>query len=268
MAPLRQQHEHPITIYDDANNTKYLCEGCMIPGSGKRYHCHDCNFNLHEHCGTCPPNLSSFMHPYHSLKLVERNHLRERFCNVCRDTIEGLSYRCELCEFDVHPLCTQLPETLRHALHKHPLRLLGSSEAGKCAVCSGECDASSWRYRCALCGFDIHMGCVPIQCEKKMTDRGIPMYVPPSLFPHHQQQYFGVYAYGNSSTPYWNPTPNYSPGPSNMQHYNYMPHPPLHLQHHCQGQAQTYFGGGIGQIMFELVKALVVGVMTNMIFGA
>ena len=142
-------------------------------------------------------------------------------------------------------------------IKQHPLRLLGSSEAGICAVCSGGCEASSWRYRCQLCKFDIHMGCVPIQCERKMTT-----YVPPSVFPQQQ------HAYGISSSPYWNPSPNYFPGPSNMQHYNYMPHPPLHLQHHHQGQAQTYFGGGIGQIMFELVKALVVGVMTNMIFGA
>nr|XP_016506923.1 PREDICTED: uncharacterized protein LOC107824633 [Nicotiana tabacum] len=127
MAPLRKntiQHfthpEHSLTEYD--SNTGYLCDGCKIPGIGKRYRCHGCEFDLHEYCGTCPTILSSFMHPYHSLKLVVRkpqgNRQFDRICNVCCDSVEGLFYRCEICEFDVHPLCTQLPETLRHVLHQ------------------------------------------------------------------------------------------------------------------------------------------------------
>ncbi|KAJ0088002.1 hypothetical protein Patl1_31792 [Pistacia atlantica] len=30
----------------------------------------------------------------------------DRICDVCRDGVEGLFYRCKECEFDVHPLCT------------------------------------------------------------------------------------------------------------------------------------------------------------------
>ncbi|XP_019241062.1 PREDICTED: uncharacterized protein LOC109221058, partial [Nicotiana attenuata] len=163
------------------------------------------------------------------------NHQFDRMCNVC-DSVEGLFYRCELCEFDVHPLCTQLPETLRHVLHQaHPLRLLGSSESGTCAVCRGACNRSSWRYRCQLCEFDIHMGCLVVQCEKKTTWLGITTYVPPSVFP--QTQYFGGYAY---EIPYWYPS---------------------------QGQVQTHHGGNgrrIGKIMFVLVKILEMSVL---IFG-
>ncbi|XP_006341197.1 uncharacterized protein [Solanum tuberosum] len=242
--------KHSLTLFD--SNTKYSCDGCKILGIGKRYHCSKCDFDLHEYCGTCPMKLSSFLHPYHSLKLVNRKPQGERrldrFCNVCCDSIEGLFYRCEVCEFDVHPLCTQLPETLRHALHQvHPLKLLGSTESGTCVICRGACNASSWRYRCIPCGFDIHIDCVTIQCEKKTTtDRGIPTYVPPSGF--------DGYAYG---------IPYYHPSPLNM-HHNYVPQP----NHQNHGQVQTHHGGGrIGQVMFGLVKTLGTGVLSNMIFG-
>lgn len=104
----------------------------------------------------------------------------------------------------------------------HPLRLLGSIESWTCAIYRGACNASSWRYKCTLCGFDIHIDCVPIQCEK----REIPYN--------------------------W--------------HHNYMPQP----QHQNHGQAQARHGGGgrIGRVMFDLVKTLGTGVLSNMIFGS
>ncbi|XP_059288546.1 protein VACUOLELESS GAMETOPHYTES-like [Lycium ferocissimum] len=269
--------KHTLTLFD--SHTKYLCDGCKIHGIGKRYRCHGCDFDLHEHCGTCPMNLSSFLHPDHSLKLVvckqpHGNRQFNRICNVCCDSVEGMYYRCELCDFDVHPLCTQLPETLRHALHQaHPLRLMGSAEPGTCAVCRGACGASSWRYRCALCGFDIHIGCVLIQCEKRTTtDQGIPTYVPPSVFP--QQQYLGGYAY---AVPYWHPNNMTQSQPQQQYfggyayavpywHPNYMPQ--SQPQHQNHGQPQTHYGGGgIAQVMFDLVKRLGIGVFSNMIFG-
>ncbi|CAN4106012.1 unnamed protein product [Withania somnifera] len=193
------------------------------------------------------------MHPLHSLSLIEHDPLHERICNICRDPIEGLSYRCELCRFDVHPICTLLPETLQHVLHQpHPLRLLGSAEPGACAVCSGACDAFSWRYRCALCGFDIHIGCVMAQCQKTVTDRGIPSYIPSPIF--QQQQYFGGY-----------PSPNHFPGTSNMHHYNYnMPqYPQMYQQHQDYGGN----GGRIGQVIFNPVKAIGTGVISNRYLG-
>ncbi|CAN4106013.1 unnamed protein product [Withania somnifera] len=113
--------QHTIVLHDDTINPNYLCEGCMTYGFGTRYHCHACTFNLHEYCASCPRILSSFMHPLHSLSLIEHDPLHERICNICRDPIEGLSYRCELCRFDVHPICTLLPETLQHVLHQMSL---------------------------------------------------------------------------------------------------------------------------------------------------
>nr|XP_016440808.1 PREDICTED: uncharacterized protein LOC107766525 [Nicotiana tabacum] len=111
--------EHLLTIYN--SNTEYECDGCYMPGIGKRYCCHGCNFDLHEYCGLCPPFLSSFMHS-HQLKLTilepQADSELVGFCDVCCDPVEGIFYRCNRCNFDVHPLCTQLPRTLRHALHQ------------------------------------------------------------------------------------------------------------------------------------------------------
>ncbi|KAL0451109.1 UNVERIFIED_CONTAM: putative nucleoredoxin 1-1 [Sesamum latifolium] len=162
---------HPLTAFDSQQD--YLCNGCKTPGNGKRYRCQRCDFDLHDYCGTCPRLLSSFMHKNHSLSLVTRKpqgaRQVHRICDVCRDPVEGLFYRCKECEFDVHPLCTQLPEKLQHALHKtHPLVLQSSTVPGFCAVCRGSC--SSWRYRCGLCSFDIHLECVlvpVVPCRQK-----------------------------------------------------------------------------------------------------
>ncbi|TMW83913.1 hypothetical protein EJD97_000477 [Solanum chilense] len=187
MAPFHKnpiQHllhpNHSLTLFD--SNTKYVCEGCKTLGIGKRFNCPECDFDLHEYCGTCPMNLSSFLHSYHSLKLVTRmphgNRQLDRICNVCCDSIEGLFYRCNTCEFDVHPLCTLLPQTLRHVLHEeHPLRLLSFSESRTCVICKGACNAFSWRCRCALCDFDIHMECMLVQCKKQKTWLGISNHI-------------------------------------------------------------------------------------------
>ncbi|OMO97278.1 C1-like protein [Corchorus olitorius] len=133
MAPLSKKtvsirhftHDHPLT---EANSdTEFLCDGCKTLGTGTRYRCEPCGFDLHDYCATCPMELPSFMHE-HNLKLVLRKPKDAcqiiRVCDLCNDPVEGLFYRCQLCEFDVHPCCTQLPEYVRHVMHKeHPLKL-------------------------------------------------------------------------------------------------------------------------------------------------
>ncbi|CAK9185371.1 unnamed protein product [Ilex paraguariensis] len=161
-------------------NTEYVCDGCKTNGSGTRYRCNRCDFDIHEFCGTCPRSLSSFMHP-HPLNLLvckaKATRRNERVCNVCGDHVEGLFYRCKDCEFDVHPLCTQLPQSLCHALHPaHPLTLQSSSSSsGLCAFCQGSC--WSWRYGCGACGFYIHLECL-LQTFDSPTQRSVPLGQP------------------------------------------------------------------------------------------
>ncbi|KAG6520421.1 hypothetical protein ZIOFF_017476 [Zingiber officinale] len=65
----------------------FLCSGCKVEGHGVRYRCHECDFNLHEHCARCSSTISVRMHSDHLLTLYvlsEDNPDRERRCNVCQ----------------------------------------------------------------------------------------------------------------------------------------------------------------------------------------
>ncbi|XP_059637756.1 protein VACUOLELESS GAMETOPHYTES-like [Cornus florida] len=136
---------------------------CNFKGIHKGYRCNLCNFNLHQYCGTCPRILFSFMHPHPLILLtgLSPDDTVRISCNVCGDHVDGLVYRCHHCDFDVHPLCTQLPQYVRHVYDPlHPLRLIRSSSQVLCAVCGGSC--TSWHYSCGVCGFDIHFQCVVV----------------------------------------------------------------------------------------------------------
>lgn len=68
-------------------------------------------------------------------------------------------YRCAHCAFDVHPLCTLLPQTIHSPLHPaHELNMVPAK--GDCAACRRDC--SVWHYRCALCLYMLHIGCVDV----------------------------------------------------------------------------------------------------------
>ncbi|KAL5740533.1 hypothetical protein ACOSQ2_029713 [Xanthoceras sorbifolium] len=266
MAPLPKKtiehFTHPghqlIEVFD---NEEYLCDGCKTLGVGTRYRCNACDFDLHEHCGKCPMTFTSFMHPQHQLNLVVRKPQAERqierICDFCGDHVEGLFYRCKLCEFDVHPQCTQLPQDVRHVLHPHhPLRLQPASSSW-CMVCQSEC--TGWRYRCAICNcFDIHLGCVLTPCDSSTstspstsTPRSVQQPVaPPSSFGGYAYGIpsFGAYSYAVPS--------GYGTAPDNMCHqYPYVSN---------QGPG----GGKKTKKMYVLVRKLAVGVVTNIVFGA
>ncbi|KAA8516380.1 hypothetical protein F0562_016673 [Nyssa sinensis] len=199
----------------------------------------------------------------------------ERFCDVCGEFVEGLFYRCKDCEFDVHPLCTQLPQHLRHALHTiHPL-MLHTSSSSPCAVCGGTCNF--WRYRCGICSFDIHVECVLTPCDHPPTQRTIPPWHPPpppqpllSRPPH----YGTAYAYGVSSGPP-NPYNIYVNQPSQPHYgaaaYNAVPSGPSLYNTHCHVNQADQEGdathGRKRKKMYAIVGKLTFGVLSNVIFG-
>ncbi|XP_042055930.1 uncharacterized protein LOC121800424 [Salvia splendens] len=262
-------HPHPLTAAD--NNQEFSCDGCKTLGSGKRFCCNACDFDLHDYCATCPRSLSSFMHP-HPLTLVLRKpasaktaRLVDRVCDLCRETVDGLFYRCKECEFDVHPLCTQLPEKLNHALHAiHPLILRSSPAEGLCAVCRRLC--GGWRYGCRACRVDIHLECVlePVvgyqQYDRSIGQGGIPMFDHNIGIPFHAPPGFAPF-YGY---------PSYDPR-FNMYHGGQYMYPPANFgpQNLQVGASNSNNNNGsrLGKSMFGLVKQLGFGVISNMIFG-
>ncbi|XWS55622.1 hypothetical protein CRYUN_Cryun09bG0016600 [Craigia yunnanensis] len=295
-------HCHSLTKL--SANTEFLCDGCRILGNGTRYRCEPCDFDLHYHCGTCPMELSSFMHE-HGLKLVlhklQDTRQNDRFCDLCGDTVEGLFYRCNLCDFDVHPPCTQLPQYVRHVMHKdHPLRLQGSVP-GRCMVCKDTC--ASWHYGCGICCFDLHLECVLSPCEeatRTSTPRSLktpapppsaspffdPYYAygygvipPPPYFAYacgvsFVPPYFGPYAHGYG-IPYSSVVYNV-----NSQHINSSQVPYAHgygipyssgvynvnSQHINSSQVQAS-GGKVRKKMYAIIGNLTLGVLSNAVFG-
>ncbi|KAL1210018.1 Protein VACUOLELESS GAMETOPHYTES [Cardamine amara subsp. amara] len=266
-------HNHPLTEFNSIGD--FNCDGCKTYGSGKTYRCEPCNYDLHEYCATCPLTLPTFIHPQHALTLVVRKQQstreNERVCDICDESVEGLFYRCKICEFDVHPLCTELPQHVRHVLHPaHHLEFrLGG--AGMCIVCRGPCQ--SWRYRCEPCGFDIHMECILTVCNTSPSNqteasgtksRGIKPGHPSSSSPWQQPQYGYAYPYP----------------------YGHMGHQPYHNHHHPHHYNNFYMNApymnpgqvpmaGTGQKarpskgwrMFTIASKLTIGVVSNALFG-
>lgn len=198
-------------VYGSADQ-EFHCDGCKIPGYGPRYRCHDCDFNMHMVCGVCPSTLSTFIHLQHILRLMTSDC--KRVCHLCGDDVEGLFYRCTLCDFNIHPLCTKLrQEIFLQSLHPTcPLKLQTTSSAGSCRLCNTECTTSSWVYGCRICGFDIHLRCILAPAHKPATSSSRSLEAPPP---------WGVYGGGNGIPPYNGYVPSYT------HHYSFTP-PPMY----------------------------------------
>lgn len=267
---------HPLTALNCEQ--LYFCNGCKTQGAGKRFRCHGCNFDLHEYCGTCPHTLSSFMHRNHPLTLMmaTTDQIGLRICNVCADPLAGLFYQCKRCGFDVHPLCTQLPENLSHPLHStHPLSFEFSPTAGSCGVCRCLCDR--WRYRCRVCHFDIHLECISLPAVPfQQTERGTRFpfqaappqsanyyyppgpgfaYVPGFNYMHHGGQPYHAYPY------------NFGPGFNYMYHGQPYTYPPNFVpQNQIAGYGNNGVMASLGNRMFAIVAQLGMGVLSNAMF--
>ncbi|MCL7022956.1 hypothetical protein MKW94_002821 [Papaver nudicaule] len=171
MALPTRKHSHPHILIKEAFDQNlgvgyekgdFVCDACNTLGSGVRYHCRQCNFDLHEECATCPDKFKPRMGEI-------RIYQRIPSCNVCGDQVDVLFYEClygERCCFFVHPLCTtKLPLEVRHVIDTiHPLTFQSAPfiPNSPCAICRSLVSASSWSYRCDPCGINIHLECVTL----------------------------------------------------------------------------------------------------------
>ncbi|KAF8397379.1 hypothetical protein HHK36_016292 [Tetracentron sinense] len=230
---------HPKhSLQEFKEDKEYICDGCNTLGSGTRYRCKECKFDLHEYCATCPTSLSSHMDPKHPLILVSQALGMMKGhgcpCNVCGEQVQGLFYACPTCNFFIHPLCTTFPSHLQHVMDPKHLLTFQSAPPSWCSICRGVC--ASWRYRCEPCRIDIHLECVDVPYYA-----AYPPYVPPTA-------------------PFMPPPPPPSP------YYCYaMPSPSMHgtYQHPIynvpQGSGST--SGSTRKKIYALAGRLAVGVL-------
>ncbi|KAF6991842.1 hypothetical protein CFC21_008890 [Triticum aestivum] len=146
------------TQYNGTSN--HICDICRSKLAGLMgYRCSACDFDIHEACADYfKQTISFFAHPWHTLTLSRMPSSCDGW--VCDLSMEGcppgdLVYRCTDCLFDVHPLCTLLPQTIRSPLHpRHDLRLVPSVGTCKC----GCKELSVWNYVCS-CPFKVNIAC-------------------------------------------------------------------------------------------------------------
>lgn len=144
----------------------FTCSGCQELGAGKRYACQHCNYQLHEFCALAPQALRSHpLHYQHDLVFYSKPGKAKSKCDVCGKSIKGFSFRCNPCNFQIHPCCAMLPLEIIFAPHPHTLKLLmASPNGGETSFQCGECKRKRTGriYRCAVCDYHLHAICAKI----------------------------------------------------------------------------------------------------------
>lgn len=265
---------HRLLYYSDDRG--YTCDICKTVGFGARFLCQPCAVNIHVYCSDIPRELSCFFH-IHRLLQVAQTHLR-RNCDLCREPINGLSYRCEDCDFDVHPLCTQFPRELRHVIdNKHKLRLQRVS-GGSCGVCRNDC-SFHWVYGCGLCRVNIHLKCLREQYDSRNLRK----------IPHAPSRWQQEPAFqGAAARPYHHYRPPaqlpnfhfwYRPGPVNLPPQP--PPPPVavpYYYNHAPGgywpppppppRPPLHWGSLFLDTIFSLIGNVAAGAINDFLFGS
>ncbi|KAJ0026178.1 hypothetical protein Pint_09148 [Pistacia integerrima] len=169
--------QHPLLEMDSPD--LFTCGGCKEYGSGKRYSCQQCDFQLHHFCALPPQSLVG--HPFHihhqllfQTKPVYKGGMRKSKCDACSKTIKGYNFRCSACSFQMHPSCAKLSNEMNfNSLHRHTVKLLpvtpSTNNGDQPGFVCGECrrKRSGRVYRCSVPACDYHLHVV---CSKNMVN--------------------------------------------------------------------------------------------------
>lgn len=155
--------QHPLIRLDLPD--LFTCSGCKDYGSGKRFLCRHCDFQIHDFCALAPAALKA--HPLHSQHLLMFNSKpKPKKCDVCGKHCKGFAFICGACGFQMHPCCAMLSNEIEFSGHPHTLKLLPSStnsstnDSAGFVVC-GECKKrrSGRVYQCTVCDYYVHAFC-------------------------------------------------------------------------------------------------------------
>lgn len=161
---------HPQHPLEKVNlSDLFTCAGCKEFGSGTRFICRLCDFQLHDFCALAPPSLNA--HPFHYQHHLSffskpvKGGIMKTKCDVCSKPTKGYSFRCNACaNFQMHPSCAMLSSEVNFSVHPHPLRLvpinpnLSSADPGfHCGECKRK--RSGKVYRCTVCDYHLHAVC-------------------------------------------------------------------------------------------------------------
>ncbi|KAK1555968.1 hypothetical protein Q3G72_033958 [Acer saccharum] len=160
--------QHPLAQIDLPD--LFTCAGCKEHGSGKRFTCRQCDFQLHVFCALAPQSLQN--HPLHcqhqlllNTKPVKGGIMKSR-CDACGKPTKCYSFKCSACSFQMHPCCAMLSNEITYPLHPHTLKMLpvtastmtnGDQPGFVCGECKRK--RSGKVYRCTVCDYHLHAAC-------------------------------------------------------------------------------------------------------------
>ncbi|KAL2529792.1 Cysteine/Histidine-rich C1 domain family protein [Forsythia ovata] len=171
----------------------FTCTGCKEYGSGKRFACQQCDFQLHEFCALSPPQLQN--HPlhgqhqlvFHAKPKQAKAGIAWPKCDVCNKSTKGFIFRCRACSFQMHPCCAKLSTEIYFPdVHPHTLKLLPpsktSSSGNDTGILCDECKKtrSGRVYRCTVCDYHLHAVCAKALING-LRENGIPTPEKPSM---------------------------------------------------------------------------------------
>ncbi|KAK1274478.1 hypothetical protein QJS04_geneDACA009826 [Acorus gramineus] len=180
-------HSHPMQLVNPPppGATQILCNACKFPcEGGPAYRCSPCDYTLDKPCASYARVIRHPAHPDHPLTLsIEPTAYSSFLCDGCHSQGLGSSYYCSLCDYVLHPNCASLSRTSRHPSHPHALTLTFVSPYGvmpfTCDVCRqiGIGGSVMWLYRCAPCGFDVHLGCAVVSDAQAPAQQAAPSHM-------------------------------------------------------------------------------------------
>ncbi|KAK9065798.1 hypothetical protein SSX86_015199 [Deinandra increscens subsp. villosa] len=145
-----------------------------------------------------------FSHP-HNLLIHRPYELGQQVtCSGCRfpcDNTTAAVHACHRCNFFLHDHCANAGRYVKHPCHKpHPLVLLPyPTYAGNTFVCNA-CGrpGKAFSYCCALCEFDLHVGCalLPVSVVNKDHQHELDLYYGAQVVPRrgssNDQEYCNI----------------------------------------------------------------------------
>ncbi|KAJ9538774.1 hypothetical protein OSB04_031507 [Centaurea solstitialis] len=185
-------HAHPLILNVEprGNNMSNIscgdpievCNGCVRPLSLPYYSCRrGCSFTLHKYCAELPLTLEHQLHPGHSLDLVDTSKDKYYYvCDGCFNFGNTFVYKCDICMFYLDVNCANLPNTIIHKSHKHPLTQVIDPKP-HCNACNLTPPGVS--FACKACNFQLDIFCA-LRSPRFITHpyckgHDIPLSYPP-----------------------------------------------------------------------------------------
>lgn len=159
---------HSLSLTLRPTDQAFTCNGCREDGTGGRYTCNLCDFDLHEACNFAE-GTPFVDHPLLENTTFElcfeapHSKAERRVCDACGTRVLGSHYHCRSEGLDLHPCCANLPPVIQEGGLTFELCKEASGRCKKCKKTDGYITYMTlWSYRstCESKKEYLHVRCV------------------------------------------------------------------------------------------------------------